>query len=119
MENSSAMAVLRIDDMEVELPVVVGTEGERAFDISELRKKTGLVTLDPSLTNTAVCLSRITYVDGENGILRYRGIPIEDLVEKCSFVDVAYLLVHGALPDVEERKTFSALLNRNSLMHED
>ncbi len=119
MSDKPDSAILNYKDFSVELPVVTGSEGETAFDISDLRKKTGCITLDKSLMNTAVCLSSITYVNGEKGILHYRGIPIETLVENCSFVDVAYLLVHGALPSFEERKNFSRLLNVNSLMHED
>lgn len=112
-------AVLKIGGKEIKLPVVVGTEGEKAFDIAQLRKATGYVSFDPSLTNTAVCYSRITFIDGEKGILRYRGIPIEELVKTGSFVKVAYLLVHGTLPDEEQGRMFSALLNTNSLLHED
>lgn len=112
-------AVLKIDGKEIKLPVVVGTEGEKAFDIGQLRKETGYVSFDPSLTNTAVCYSRITFIDGEKGILRYRGIPIEELVKTGSFVKIAYLLVHGTLPDEEQGRMFSALLNTNSLLHED
>ncbi len=112
-------ATLSFGGQSVELPVVTGTEGECALDISHLREKTKLVTLDPGLGNTASCFSKITYIDGERGILRYRGIPIEKLVEKVMFIDVAYLLVHGVLPTEEERHNFSQLLNFNSLMHED
>lgn len=112
-------AVLKIDGKEIKLPVVVGTEGEKAFDIAQLRKATGYVSFDPSLTNTAVCYSKITFIDGEKGILRYRGIPIEELVKTGSFVKIAYLLVHGTLPDEEQGRMFSALLNTNSLLHED
>ncbi len=119
MSDIPDFATLQYGSKTVELPVVTGTEGEIAFDISDLRKKTGCITLDKSLMNTAVCLSSITYVNGEEGILHYRGIPIETLVENCSFVEVAYLLVHGALPSPEEKKNFSRLLNVNSLMHED
>jgi len=112
-------ATLKIDDKEIKLPIVIGTEGEKAVDIASLRRDTGFVTLDPSFMNTAACYSQITFVDGERGILRYRGIPIEDLVEKALFVEVAYLLVHGVLPTEEERRKFSAHLNANSLLHED
>ncbi len=119
MENVCGYATLKIEDKDVQLPIVVGTEGEKALDISGLRKNTGYVTLDPSFMNTAACYSQITYVDGEHGILRYRGIPIEELVKTESFVEVAYLLVHGQLPDLEQRKLFSSLLNVNSLLHED
>lgn len=112
-------AKLYVDGKEIELPVIVGTEGEKAIDLSQFRKQTGYVTLDRSLMNTAVCQSSITYVDGENGVLRYRGYPVEELVKSNSFVDVAYLLVHGDLPTPEIKKNFSHLLNINSLMHED
>ncbi len=119
MSNIENSAALRVDGQEIDLPIVVGTEGEKAIDITDLRKKTGYVTLDPSLMNTAVCRSSITFIDGEKGILRYRGIPIESLMEHYSFTDVAYLLVHGSLPTISEKKNFSHLLNVNSLMHED
>ena len=112
-------STLKFNDKEVILPVVTGTEGEKAVDITGLRRSTGLVALDPGYVNTASCYSQITYIDGENGILRYRGIPIEELVQKVMFIDVAYLLVHGELPDEETRREFSSLLNTSSLMHED
>ena len=117
--NELEYATLKFNDKEVVLPVVTGTEGEKGLDITGLRKATGLVALDPGFVNTASCYSQITYIDGEKGILRYRGIPIEELVEKVMFVDVAYLLVHGELPNEEQRREFSALLNTSSLMHED
>lgn len=119
MKETNEFATLSYKGKEIRLPVVTGSEGETAFDASDLRKTTGCVMLDKSLMNTAVCLSSITYVNGEKGILHYRGIPVEMLVEKCSFVEVAYLLVHGALPTKEEKSKFSHLLNVNSLMHED
>ena len=118
MEKTEYITLL-VEGKEIRLPVVVGTEGEKAFDISQLRKQTGYVALDRSLMNTAVCCSSVTYVDGERGILRYRGIPIENLVENHSFMEVAYLLVHGTLPTTEEKRNFSNLLNINSLIHED
>ena len=118
MENKDS-ATLQVNGKTIELPIVVGTEGEKAFDISHLRKSTGYVVLDPSLMNTAVCCSSISFVDGEHGILRYRGIPVEDLVANHTFVEVAYLLVHGTLPTDTERENFSNLLNLKSLMHED
>jgi len=119
MSEEKKFAVLNIDGKEVKLPIVVGTEGEKALDIAALRKETGYVTLDPSFMNTAACYSRITYVDGEKGILRYRGIPIEELCKLGSFVKVAYLLVNGQLPTPEQSRNFSSLLNVNSLLHED
>ena len=119
MNTKTSEAVLKFEGREVTLPVVIGTEGDKGLDISHLRRETGLVTIDPGFVNTASCFSQITYIDGENGILRYRGYPIEELAAKATFVDVAYLLVHGTLPTEKERMDFSSLLNRNSLLHED
>ncbi|MGI9570276.1 MAG: citrate/2-methylcitrate synthase, partial [Desulfobulbia bacterium] len=104
---------------EYELPVVEGSEGERAIDISQLRATTGLITLDSGYANTGSCSSSITFMDGEKGILRYRGIPVEELAEKATFKETAYLLINGRLPDREELTRFSVLLNDNSLVHED
>ncbi|MDP2646983.1 MAG: citrate synthase [Desulfobacterales bacterium] len=106
-------------DKTIELPVITGTEGEKAVDISTLRRKTGLITLDPGYTNTGSCLSTITFMDGEKGILRYRGIPVDQLAEHSTFVETAYLLINGALPKRKELETFSGLLNDQSLVHED
>ena len=102
-----------------ELPIIKGSEGERALDISALRKESGLITLDPGYANTGSCKSSITFMDGERGILRYRGIPVEQLAEKATFKETAYLLIHGKLPNSEELKRYSMLLNDNSLVHED
>lgn len=102
-----------------EFPVIVGTEGEMAIDIRNLREETGFITYDPGLANTGVCKSRITYLDGEKGILRYRGYDIEELAEKSTFVETAYLLINGELPTQEELKAFSMKLNDHSLVHED
>ncbi|QSH41919.1 citrate synthase [Lentisphaerota bacterium ZTH] len=112
-------AKLVYEDKEIMLPIIVGTENEVAVDISRLRKETGMVTIDPSFVNTAACFSRITFIDGEKGILRYRGIPIEHLVENTRFIETAYLLLHGKLPNKEQGDTFSTLLTENSLLHED
>jgi citrate synthase len=100
-------------------PVIVGTEGEKAFDISNLRQSTGLITMDPGFANTGSCCSSITYMDGEKGILRYRGIPIEQLAKYSSFKETGYLLINGALPTRKELNRFSVLLNDQSLVHED
>ncbi|MBA3030214.1 MAG: citrate synthase [Desulfobacteraceae bacterium] len=102
-----------------EFPLITGSEGEKAIDIGSLRKQTGLVTLDPGYANTGSCLSAITFMDGEKGILRYRGIPIEELAEKSSFVETSFLLINGHLPSREELKNFSVMLNDQSLVHED
>ncbi|MEE4608651.1 MAG: citrate synthase [Desulfobacteraceae bacterium] len=102
-----------------ELPLVTGTEGEKAFDISQMRQKTGLITLDSGYANTGSCTSSVTFMDGERGILRYRGIPVDQLAEQSSFVETAYLLIHGHLPSRRELTRFSVLLNDHSLVHED
>ena len=104
---------------EYELPVFEGSEGEKAIDISQLRATTGLITLDPGYGNTGSCTSSITFMDGEKGILRYRGIPVEALAEKATFKETAYLLINGRLPNRDELTRFSVLLNDNSLVHED
>ena len=112
-------ARLIVGDQEIELPIIEGTEGERGIDISELRSKTRMITIDPSFGNTGACFSRITYIDGEKGILRYHGIPIEELVGKTRFIETAYLLLHRRLPNKQQSLEFSRLLNLNSLLHED
>lgn len=101
------------------LPVIVGTEGERAIDISKLRQATGLITLDSGFANTGSCASSITFLNGEKGILRYRGIPVEQLAEHSSFIETAYLLINGVLPTEKELDHFSALLTDQSLVHEN
>jgi len=106
-------------DQEFKLPVVEGSEGEKAIDISRLRETTGLITLDPGYANTGSCTSAITFMDGEEGILRYRGIPVAELAEKATFKETAYLLINGRLPNRDELTRFSVLLNDNSLVHED
>ena len=101
------------------LPVIIGSEGEKAVDISRLRQETGFVTLDPGYANTGSCTSSITFMDGEKGILRYRGIPVEQLAENATFKETAYLLINGRLPNQEELTEYSILLNDHSLVHED
>jgi len=112
-------ATLTIGDKKIQLPVIIGSEGERAVDISSLRKETGYITMDPGLANTGICKSEITFMDGENGILRYRGIPVEELAQHSTFAETAYLLVNGTLPTKEQFKEFSDLLTEQSLVHED
>ena len=107
------------DGNEYELPVIVGSEGERAIDISQLRAQTGFITLDTGYANTGSCTSAITYINGEKAILRYRGIPVEQLAAKANFKETAYLLINGRLPNREELTRFSVLLNDHSLVHED
>ena len=110
---------IQYGDQTIRLPVVIGTEGEKAIDISELRKRTGLITLDPGYANTGSCQSAITYMDGEKGILRYRGIPVDELAEHSIFTETAYLLITGELPTRQQLNEFSVMLNDNSLIHED
>ena len=87
------------DGQSIDLPVLTGSENEKAIDISNLRAKTGHITLDPGFVNTGPCESAITYLDGEKGILQYRGYPIEELAEHSTFIEVGYLLIHGELPN--------------------
>jgi citrate synthase len=114
----SKKAVLYLGDQQIELPVLVGAEGEMAVDISRLRDATGLTAYDPSLSNTAICESSVTFIDGEKGILRYRGIPIEQLVEHPNFIETAWLLIFGRLPKKDELDRFSQRLTLNELLHE-
>jgi citrate synthase len=113
------VAELRLGDQTIELPVVVGSEGERAIDISKLRAETGHITLDPGYANTGACRSAITFIDGEEGILRYRGIPIEDLADKGTFLEIAFLLIYGKLPTQQELDGFSGSISRHTMLHED
>ena len=112
-------AKLSYQDNEIELPLLEGTMGEKAIDISKLRGATGLVTLDSGYGNTGSCTSEITFIDGEEGVLMYRGYPIEQLAEKADFVEVCYLLIYGHLPSVEELTNFRNSLTHHSLIHED
>jgi len=111
-------AELKLDGKTFKLPTIEGSEKERAIDISSLRAQTGYITIDDGYGNTGSCQSKITFIDGELGILRYRGIPIEDLAEKSTFIEVAYLLIWGKLPTSAELRTFSDLLTENELLHE-
>jgi citrate synthase len=112
-------AELKLDGKTYNLPIVEGAEQERAIDIASLRSQTGYISLDDGYGNTGSCRSTITFIDGERGILRYRGIPIEELAEKSTFVEVAHLLIHGKLPNGVELKKFSDLLTENELLPED
>jgi citrate synthase len=116
--SSTPKAILEIEGARYEFPVVEGSEGERAVDISELRARTGYVTLDPAYVNTGACTSAITFLDGEKGILRYRGIPIEELAGQSSFTETAYLLIYGRLPSRDELLRFRAHITRHSMIHE-
>lgn len=113
------VAKLRLPEKEIELPILVGSEGERAIDISSLRAETGYITLDEGYVNTGATTSEITYLSGEKGILRYRGYPVEVLAEHCSFVEVAYLLIYGELPNRKEIDEFRTSIRRHTMLHED
>ncbi|MHC5209168.1 MAG: citrate synthase [Planctomycetota bacterium] len=103
----------------VRLPLVRGTEDETAIDIGKLRSETGLITLDTGYGNTGSCSSAITFIDGEKGILRYRGYPIEELAEKSSYLEVAWLLIHGELPTADEARRFTEEVTHHTMLHED
>jgi len=113
------MAKVTVNGKNVELPVSRGSEAEVCFDISSLRSKTGAITLDYGYANTGSTESSITFLDGENGILRYRGYPIEELAESSTFLEVSYLLNHGELPTATEYKEFQDEITRHTMLHED
>src|SRR5438309_6945397 len=106
----SKTAKLEIEGKRYELPTTLGTESEKAIDLSNLRNQTGYITLDEGYANTGSCMSAVTFIDGEQGILRYRGIPIEELAEKSTFVETAFLLICGHLPSRAELRQFSERL---------
>ena len=112
-------AKLIFEGKEYEFPVVTGTEGEKGIVIGDLRSKTGLITLDPGYGNTGSCQSAITFIDGEKGILQYRGYPIEQLAEESSFLEVAFLLVHGHLPTKPELEEWTHLITIHTFVHEN
>ena len=117
--SKNDIATLTIDGQTYELPVVRGTEGEIGVDVSALRSLSGVITLDPGYANTGSCFSAISFVDGEKGVLRYRGYPIEQLARSSSFVETAMLLVFGELPTRQERAAFRNVLGDQALLHED
>ena len=115
-----SFATIKSKDFEIELPIIEGSENEKAIDISSLRSKTGYITLDPGYGNTGSCKSSITFINGEEGILRYRGYPIEDLVRSgISFTDVSYLLIYGELKDSDKKNNFKDYIKTNANIHED
>ena len=107
------------DGQSFDFPVLTGSEHEKGIDISSLRKQTGYITLDPGFVNTGSCESSITFLDGEKGILQFRGYPIEELAEKSTFVEVAYLLINGELPKKDQLEIFTNRINLHSMIHED
>jgi len=116
---SQEIARLEVAGKNYEFEIVEGSEGERGVVIDSLRSETGLITLDPAYKNTGSCQSEICFIDGENGILRYRGYPIEELAESSSFLEVAYLLVHGTLPDQKQLTEWSEDIKVHTMIHED
>ncbi|MBV8316807.1 MAG: citrate (Si)-synthase, partial [Planctomycetaceae bacterium] len=110
--------MLTLPGREIHLPILSGTEDEYGLDISALRRQTGYITVDPGFENTGACESGITFIDGERGILRYRGYPIEELAELSTFVEVAWLLIWGELPTPAQLEGFEALLAEQALLHE-
>jgi citrate synthase len=112
-------AKLSCEDHDLELPIVVGTENEKAIDIGRLRKETGIVTIDEGFVNTGSVQSSITFLNGEEGVLRYRGYAIEDLASNCDFVEVAWLLIYGELPTADELEKFRQKIRRHTMLHED
>ncbi len=118
-KTAAQNAILQVEGKSYEFPIVTGSENEKAIDISTLRDKTGYVTLDIGYKNTGATKSAITFLDGEEGILRYRGYPIDEIAENSSFLDVAYLLIFGNKPTKEQSEAFASTVSRHTLVHED
>jgi citrate synthase len=118
-DTMTQTAKLIIDGKEYEFPVIEGTEGERAIDISKLRAQTGYITMDPGYANTGSCKSSITFINGEEGILRYRGYPIDQLASQSSFLETSYLVLYGELPSKAELDKFENEITYHTLLHED
>ena len=112
-------AKLIIENQTLELPILSGSENEKAIDITKLRNTTGYITMDPGYGNTGSCISDITFVDGEKGILQYRGYPIEELAKDKSFTDVAHLLIYGNMDESEEMTNFKKGIKKHANIHED
>src|SRR5512144_2317034 len=113
------LAQLILDGKSFTLPIIEGTEKERAVCVSSLRDDSGFITLDPGYANTGSCRSAITFIDGERGILRYRGYPIEELAARSSFLEVAYLLTTGELPTAKQLEAFTSSIRYHTMLHED
>ena len=111
-------ARISLNGRDIDLPIIEGTEGELAVDVSKLRAQTGYITMDPGYANTGATKSAITYIDGENGILKYRGIPIQELADSASFLETAYLLIQGDLPNKSELDEFVGKITRHTMLHE-
>ncbi|HEV7906716.1 MAG TPA: citrate/2-methylcitrate synthase, partial [Pseudonocardiaceae bacterium] len=117
--NDTRTVALRHEGGEHVMKVVPATEGAPGIDLGKLLSNTGFVTLDSGFVNTASCSSEITYIDGDAGILRYRGYPIEQLAERSNFIEVSYLLIYGELPTQAQLDDFSSKISRHTLLHED
>src|SRR3990172_2174992 len=117
--TTTEAATLTVGGKTLQLPVITGTENEKAIDISKLRSETSYITLDHGYMNTGSCLSSVAFIDGDKGILRYRGYPIEQLAKNSTFTETAYLLIYGKLPTRSEMERFNTLLTRHSMIHED
>src|ERR1700749_1553377 len=118
--SGSGKVALRYNgDSELDLPVKSATEGSAGIEVTKLLSTTGMVTLDPGFVNTAACSSEITYIDGDAGILRYRGYPIAQLAEKSTFMEVSYLLIYGALPTADQLADFTSQVPHHPLLDED
>src|SRR5471032_2546056 len=119
MPDAPAEATLRYGDIDLSLPRIAASVGNDAVDVSKLLSTTDLVTLDVGFVNTASCRSAITYIDGDAGILRYRGYPIEQLAQNSTFLETSYLLIYGELPAAPQLAAFDATIRRHTLLHED
>jgi citrate synthase len=117
--DAKRQATISFDGKQELFPILEGTEGELAIDLTKLRARTGMVGFDPGYGNTASCRSGITFIDGEKGILKYRGIPIEELAERATFLETAFLLLNGDLPTREQLDGFSGEITRHTMLHED
>src|SRR5438270_13343002 len=117
--SGASTTTLRYPGGELDLPIKPATEGSAGIGVQKLLATTGLVTLDPGFVNTAACSSEITYIDGDAGILRYRGYPIEQLAQRSNFIEVSYLLSYGELPTRTQLDDFTQKISRHTLLHED
>lgn len=118
-DTDSITARLNVQAHEIEMPVVVGSEDEKAIDISSLRRQTGYITIDEGYVNTGSTSSAVTFLDGEKGVLRYRGYPIEQIAKHCDFVETSYLLIYGKLPNEHELLEFRESIRKHTMIHED
>jgi citrate synthase len=116
--NTQRNATLTVDGKNIDLPVYSGSIGPEVIDIRQLYAKTGMFTFDPGFMSTAACKSAITYIDGDAGVLLYRGYPIEQLAQNCDFLEVAYLILKGELPNAQQKEEFDTIIKRHTMVHE-